>query len=142
MQGEDASQETQPVTTLRRVTDIVTAYLARNQVGATDVPGLIKDVHAALSALPVAAVPVQTEALRPAVPVRKSVFADHLVCLEDGRKMKMLKRYLRSRYNMTPEQYRTRWNLPPDYPMVAPDYAQQRSEFAKKNGLGKTRKGR
>ncbi|WP_419320395.1 MucR family transcriptional regulator [Caulobacter sp. ErkDOM-E] len=115
---------------------IVSAYVGNNTVTATDVPALIRQVHSALSAIggPVEAAPA---ALRePAVPVKRSIAADHLVCLEDGRKFKSLKRHLRTKYDMSPEEYRAKWNLPKDYPMVAPNYAKARSELAKSMGLG------
>jgi predicted transcriptional regulator len=116
--------------------DIVSAHLANNNVAASDVAGLIQSVHAALAGLgePAAAeLPKQD----PAVPVRSSVKPDYIVCLEDGAKLKMLKRYLRTRFDMTPDEYRAKWNLPRDYPMVAPNYAATRQELAKKIGLGR-----
>src|ERR1700742_2656204 len=130
---------------LKQVTEIVAAYVSKNTVDAKDLPGIIKNVHATLAGIGAAPAPGAPTASRPpAVPVRKSVHDDYIVCLEDGKKLKMLKRYLRARYKLTPDEYRTRWNLPPDYPMVAPNYAQKRSDFAKKIGLGKGegRKGR
>lgn len=117
--------------------EIVAAYVSNNPVQAGDLPNIIKNIHATLGSLtgaPVAEIPT---ALKPAVPVKKSVTPEYLICLEDGKKLKMLKRYLRSRYGLTPDQYRAKWNLPADYPMVASNYAAQRSEFAKKIGLGK-----
>lgn len=119
---------------LQMVADIVTAYVSNNPVPVENVPDLIRSVHDTLARLAEAgtAAPAQ----KPAVPIRKSVTDDYIICLEDGRKLKVLKRYLRSRYNMTPEEYRAKWNLPPDYPMVAPAYARKRAEFAKKIGLG------
>jgi len=120
---------------LKLVTEIVAAYVSKNPVAASELPGIIKNVHATLGGF----VGGETRALprSPAVPVKKSVQPDFIVCLEDGKKLKMLKRYLRSRYKLSPSEYRERWNLPPDYPMVAPNYAQTRSDFAKKIGLGK-----
>jgi predicted transcriptional regulator len=119
---------------LKMVTEIVSAYVSKNPVPASELPAIIRNVHATLGgiggeehALPRA----------PAVPVKKSVQDEYIVCLEDGKRLKMLKRYLRARYKMSPDEYRRRWNLPPDYPMVAPNYAQKRSDFAKKIGLGK-----
>lgn len=120
---------------LSLVGGIVAAYVSNNVVQLSDLSGLIKNVHAALSGLDNA----PTNALsdqKPAVPVKKSITAEYIVCLEDGKHLKMLKRYLRSNYNMTPEEYRTKWGLPHDYPMVAPAYAKTRSDFAKKIGLG------
>jgi len=115
---------------------IVSAYVGNNTVTATDVPALIRQVHSALSAIggPVEAAPAAPR--EPAVPVKRSIAADHLVCLEDGRKFKSLKRHLRTKYDMSPEEYRAKWNLPKDYPMVAPNYAKARSELAKSMGLG------
>ena len=120
---------------LKQVTEIVAAYVSKNEVAAADLPALIKSVHATLGGFggdgraPLAK--------PPAVPVKKSVTPDYIVCLEDGRKLKMLKRYLRARYGLTPEAYRAKWNLPADYPMTAPNYAAKRSDFAKQIGLGR-----
>lgn len=117
---------------------IVSAYVSRNAVSADAVPDIIRAVHQALSQLGGAPpAPVAEERPKPAVPVSRSVQHDYIVCLEDGKKLKMLKRYLRSRYNMSPEDYRRRWGLAPDYPMVAPAYAARRSDFAKQIGLGR-----
>jgi predicted transcriptional regulator len=127
-QGEDAI--------LRRVTEIVTAYLSKNTLPPEDVPALIRSVHATLGGI-TGSEPVVREAREPAVAIRKSVKPDYIVCLEDGKKLKMLKRYLRARYNISPDEYRAKWGLPADYPMTAPNYAAKRSEFAKKFGLGK-----
>ncbi|MDX2102129.1 MAG: MucR family transcriptional regulator [Alphaproteobacteria bacterium] len=117
---------------------IVAAYVARNKVEVSQLPGLIQTIHRSLSSVgtPVEA-PVEKPV--PAVPVRKSVTADYIICLEDGKKLKMLKRHLMTAFNMTPEQYREKWDLPADYPMVAPSYAAQRSELAKTIGLGTSR---
>jgi len=120
---------------LRLVTEIVAAYVSKNPVPASELPTIIKNVRATLGDL--ANGDARGLPRAPAVPVRKSVQPDFIVCLEDGKKLKMLKRYLRSRYKLSPSEYRDRWNLPPDYPMVAPNYAQKRSDFAKKFGLGK-----
>ncbi len=120
--------------------DVVSAYVSNNAVGADDLPGLIGDVFEALSKAAVKAAKPPKEELKPAVPIKKSVTADHIICLEDGKKFKSLKRHLRTRYNMTPEQYREKWGLSPDYPMVAPNYAKRRSALAKKMGLGQRRK--
>ncbi|MEH6695150.1 MAG: MucR family transcriptional regulator [Hyphomonas sp.] len=115
---------------------IVTSFVANNSVAASELPALIKTVHGTILDLSTGS--AQTiDALEPAVSIAKSVTSEYLVCLEDGRKLKMLKRYLRSRYDMTPEEYRARWNLPADYPMVAPNYAKLRSQHAKDIGLGK-----
>lgn len=117
---------------------IVSAYVSRNAVSAETVPEIIRSVHQALTQLSGAQTPAQPEERpKPAVPIGRSVQHDYIVCLEDGKKLKMLKRYLRSRYNMSPDEYRRRWGLAPDYPMVAPAYAARRSDFAKKIGLGR-----
>ena len=113
---------------------IVSAHVSNNSVPPDALPSLIQEVFKTLSG--VGKEPVQPERPQPAVPVKKSVFADHIVCLEDGKKLKMLKRHLKTAYNMTPEQYRERWGLSADYPMVAPSYARHRSSLAKKIGLG------
>ena len=121
---------------LKLVTEIVSAYVSKNPVPADQLPAIIKNVHATLGGF---AGEASDRALprAPAVPIRKSVHDEYIVCLEDGKKLKMLKRYLRSRYQLSPSEYRERWNLPPNYPMVAPNYAKKRSDFAKKIGLGK-----
>jgi predicted transcriptional regulator len=116
--------------------EIVSAYVSNNSVAASDIAGLINQVHAALSRVSGAPGDAPAEPLKPAVSVKKSITPEHIVCLEDGKKFKSLKRHLRTQYNMTPEQYRDKWGLPPDYPMVAPNYARQRSSLAKKIGLG------
>lgn len=116
---------------------IVSAFVSNNPVRSDELPELIKSVHATLSDL--SERPKRPQ-LVPAVPVAKSVTDDFIICLEDGRELKMLKRYLRSRYDMSPDEYRSRWNLPADYPMVAPNYAKKRSDFAKEIGLGKSKK--
>ena len=118
--------------------EITAGYLRGNRLPAADIPEVISLVHNALRQLGRPAEP-EKEPQRPAVPIRKSVTAEHIVCLEDGRKLKMLKRHLRSTYGMTPDEYRAKWNLPADYPMVAPAYAEKRSEFAKAIGLGRSR---
>jgi predicted transcriptional regulator len=120
---------------LKQVTEIVAAYVSKNEVAAADLPGLIKSVHATLGGFTGARGAGAGKA--PAVPVKKSVTPDYIVCLEDGRKLKMLKRYLRARFGLTPDAYRAKWNLPADYPMTAPNYAARRSDFAKQIGLGK-----
>ena len=113
---------------------IVSAHVSNNAVPADALPALIQQVYKSLSE--VGSTPAEPDRPQPAVPVKKSVFAEYIVCLEDGKKLKMLKRHLKTSYNMTPEQYRERWGLPPDYPMVAPKYAQHRSSLAKSIGLG------
>jgi predicted transcriptional regulator len=122
---------------LRMAVDVVAAYLSNNQVATGQIPDIINSVYSSLISLDVAVEELPAEAPKPAVPVRKSVTPEYIVCLEDGKKLKMLKRHLRTTYGMSPEEYRARWNLPPDYPMVAPNYAKQRSDFAKKIGLGR-----
>jgi len=117
-------------------TDIVSAHLSNNSVPVDAVPGLITSVYAALANLGEKAEPVSSRP-EPAVSIRASVKPDYLICLEDGKKLTMLKRYLRTNFNMSPEEYRARWNLPADYPMVAPNYAEKRRELAKKIGLGR-----
>ncbi|MEG3178297.1 MucR family transcriptional regulator [Sphingomonas sp. RB3P16] len=119
--------------------DIVAAHVSNNSVAVSDLPVLIANVHGALSGLGGPA-PVETIKQEPAVSVRSSIKPDFIICLEDGKKLKMLKRHLMTHYQMTPEQYRTKWNLPADYPMVAPNYAEQRRTLAKKIGLGTTRR--
>jgi predicted transcriptional regulator len=117
--------------------DIVCAYVSHNALSVTDLPKLISDVHGALRGLQSAGAPEPVEELKPAVPVRKSVAADYIVCLEDGKKFKSLKRHLRTHYNLSPEEYREKWGLASDYPMVAPNYSATRSRLAKDNGLGR-----
>ena len=113
---------------------IVSAHVSHNSVTPEGLPSLIQDVYRTLSGM--GKEPARPARPEPAVPVKKSVFADHIVCLEDGKKLKMLKRHLKTSFNLTPEQYRERWELPANYPMVAPNYARQRSNLAKKIGLG------
>jgi predicted transcriptional regulator len=120
--------------------EIVAAYVAGNELPATELPGLIATVYASLKNIHDGAPAVEQKELVPAVPTKKSVFPDHIICLEDGKKFKSLKRHLRSSYNMSPEEYRIKWGLPADYPMVAPSYASARSELAKKIGLGRGRR--
>jgi predicted transcriptional regulator len=120
---------------LRMTTRVVAAYLRKHPLPSTQINDVIAAVYRSLTTLEHGGA-AQVTAQKPAVPVKKSIHADHLVCLEDGKKLKMLKRHLRSSYNLTPDQYRQKWGLPPDYPMVAPNYADQRSAFAKKIGLG------
>ena len=122
--------------------EIVSAYVSNNTVPASDIPGLINQVHAALSRVSNGASEGAVEAPKPAISLKRSVTPEYLVCLEDGKKFKSLKRHLRTQYNMTPEQYRDKWSLPSDYPMVAPNYAAARSELAKQMGLGQQRRRR
>jgi predicted transcriptional regulator len=132
----DQSSEQLPTGDILRMTaDVVAAYVRNNSLATNDISGVIDMVHASLTDINrddgAAKVPLQ-----PAVPIRRSVTPDYIVCLEDGKKLKMLKRHLRTSYNLTPDEYRTKWQLGPDYPMVAPNYAKRRSEFAKQIGLG------
>ena len=122
--------------------NIVSAYLSNNPTQASEIPNLISQVHAALLRVSSGRNEAPAEPAKPAVSLKKSVNADYLVCLEDGKRFKSLKRHLRTQYSMTPEQYREKWGLPPDYPMVAPNYAVARSALAKKMGLGQQRRRR
>ena len=122
--------------------DIVAAHVSNNSVAVSDLPVLIANVHGALVGLGSKAPVVEEKKQEPAVSVRASIKPDYIVCLEDGKKLKMLKRHLMTHYQMTPEQYRAKWNLPADYPMVAPNYAEQRRSLAKKIGLGTKRRKR
>lgn len=133
---DDSSAKNEMLITL--TSDIVAAHVSNNSVAVSDLPLLIQNVHSALAALdsPAAAPEVRQE---PAVSVRSSIKPDYIVCLEDGKKLKMLKRHLMTHYQMTPDDYRAKWNLPADYPMVAPNYAEQRRSLAKKIGLGTSR---
>jgi predicted transcriptional regulator len=123
-------------TLITLASDIVAAHVSNNSVSVDDLPALITNVYGALAGLG-QAVPVVEVMPQPAVSVRASIKPDYIVCLEDGKKLKMLKRHLMTHYNLTPDQYRQRWNLPADYPMVAPNYAEKRRELAKKIGLGR-----
>lgn len=118
-------------------TEIVCAYVSHNALSPSDLPKLISEVHGALKGLQVGDAQEPKEERKPAVPVRKSVAPDFIVCLEDGKKFKSLKRHLRTHYNLSPEEYRDKWGLPADYPMVAPSYSETRSRLAKVNGLGR-----
>ena len=120
--------------------DIVSAYVSNNAISASDVPSLIGDVYMALAHVGEGAAVVLAEPAKPAVSPKKSITPDYLICLEDGKKFKSLKRHLRTMYNLSPEQYRDKWNLGSDYPMVAPNYAEARSRLAKEMGLGQKRK--
>ncbi len=123
---------------LALTTEIVSAHLSNNTVPAAEIPALIERIYKTLSGVggDMSLSPVPSERPQPAVPIRKSVMPEYIVCLEDGKKLKMLKRHLKTAYKMTPEQYRERWGLPADYPMVAPNYAKTRSRLAKDIGLG------
>jgi predicted transcriptional regulator len=131
--------KTQQDNLIELTAEIVSAYVGSNTIASSDLSELIREVHAALHRTATGTVEPLAEPLRPAVTVRKSVTADYIVCLEDGQKFKSLKRHLRSHYDLTPEQYRDKWGLPADYPMVAPNYAKARSTLAKQMGLGQKR---
>jgi len=121
---------------LEMTADIVSAYVGNNTIATSDLPNLIQNIHRALTGISGGAEPVEVAPKEPAVPIKKSITPDFLVCLEDGRKFKSLKRHLRTKYNMSPEEYRAKWGLAKDYPMVAPNYAKARSDLAKQMGLG------
>jgi predicted transcriptional regulator len=129
-----------PAYLIEMVSDIVSAYVAHNPVPVADLPKLIEKVHGVLTEIETSGGAEEKPDLKPAVSVRRSVTDDHIVCLEDGKKFKSLKRHLRTRYDMSPDEYREKWGLPADYPMVAPNYAKQRSDLARKMGLGQSRK--
>lgn len=135
--AEENSQAIPKTDVLRMAVEIVSAYVSNNSVAAAQVPEVINTVYGSLSTLNGQTGTESMEALKPAVSVRRSVNPDYIVCLEDGKKLKMLKRHLRAAYGMTPDEYRAKWSLPADYPMVAPNYAAQRSTFAKQIGLGR-----
>ena len=135
--GENASS-----TYIDLAADIVSAYVSNNSVPAGDLPGLISQVHLALARVGSGAGEASAEAPKPAIAIKKSVTPDYIICLEDGKKFKSLKRHLRTQYNLTPKQYREKWGLAPDYPMVAPSYAKARSDLAKEMGLGQQRRKR
>jgi predicted transcriptional regulator len=137
MRDEDDEGGASDGDALRMTADIVASFLRNNKVSHDELTELIRSVHRTIAGLSGGAGEKPEERPKPAVPVGKSIHHDHLVCLEDGKKLKMLKRYLRSSYSMSPDEYRKRWGLPTDYPMVAPAYAARRSEFAKRIGLGK-----
>ena len=133
--SEAPEKEISSAEVLELTSDIVSAHVSNNTVNVSELPGLIEQVYKTLSNVGKAEEP-HSDKLIPAVSVRRSVTPDYIVCLEDGKKLKMLKRHLKTAYDMTPEEYRDRWNLPSDYPMVAPNYAKQRSRLAKEIGLG------
>ena len=122
--------------------NIVSAYVSNNPVPSAEIPNLIGQVHSALKRVSGGQAALTADQPKPVVPVKRSVTSDYIVCLEDGKKFKSLKRHLRTQYKMTPEQYREKWSLPPDYPMVAPNYAAARSQLAKQMGLGQQRRRR
>ena len=136
---EDSSNSPSRLDLICLAADIVSAYASFSTIPSSELPALIRTVHAALDGVSKGDDHPHEPAQRPAVSVRRSIQDDHIVCLEDGKKLKMLKRYLRTKYNLSPDEYRKKWGLPADYPMVAPSYSTQRSEFAKKIGLGRRR---
>lgn len=122
---------------LRLAAKVVAAYVGQNTLPPQQIPELIQSVYQAFQTVSAPEPEPATESLKPAVPIKKSITPEYIICLEDGKKLKMLKRHLRTNYGMTPEDYRAKWGLPADYPMVAPNYAEQRSQFAKQIGLGR-----
>jgi len=136
------SEQSAGGTFIELTAEIVSAYVSNNSVQAQDLAGLINQVHSALTRVSSGQAEIPSEPLKPAISVKKSITPDHIVCLEDGKKFKSLKRHLRTQYNMTPEQYREKWGLASDYPMVAPNYAAARSQLAKQMGLGQQRRRR
>ncbi|MEH6547007.1 MAG: MucR family transcriptional regulator [Sneathiella sp.] len=132
------SEDIDKLELLALTTDIVTSHLSRNSIDSTEIPILIKDIYSTLSTI--SDTEPEMDKPQPAVSIRKSIHPDYIVCLEDGKKLKMLKRHLKTSYDMSPDDYRQRWGLPADYPMVAPNYALQRRDLAKKIGLGTRRK--
>lgn len=135
--SEESNKQVDKDEILRMTANIVSAYVSNNVLGTAQISDVIGETYRSLVGLNNVDDSVAIEPQKPAVNPKKSIFPDYIICLEDGKKLKMLKRYLRTNYNMSPEEYRAKWRLPSDYPMVAPDYAAQRSEFAKKIGLGK-----
>lgn len=135
--AEETQDKLSQAELLKMSAEIVSAYVSNNAISADQVPGVINTVFGSLNSLNTTEIQTDAEPPKPAVSVRRSVTPDYIICLEDGKKLKMLKRHLRAAYDMTPEEYRTKWSLPADYPMVAPNYAEQRSNFAKKIGLGR-----
>lgn len=121
---------------LEMAAEITTAFVSGNKIPAADLPGVISTIHQTLETISNGESEPDTPELRPAVPIKRSVTPNYIICLEDGRKLKMLKRHLKTAYDMTPEEYRAKWGLPDTYPMVAPDYAAKRSDYAKQFGLG------
>ena len=134
--------ETTPKGFVDLTASIVSAYVSNNATTAAEIPALISQIHAALVRVSSGSTEAAAEPSKPAVSIKKSMTSDYLVCLEDGKRFKSLKRHLRTQYNMSPEQYREKWGLPDDYPMVAPNYAVARSQLAKKMGLGQQRRRR
>ena len=139
---DTAAQKLPQADLLRMTTEVVSAYVGNNTVAEGQISDVIKSVYSSLSTLDASGAEEKAQAQKPAVPIKRSITPDFIVCLEDGKKLKMLKRHLRTTYSLTPDEYRAKWGLPADYPMVAPNYAKQRSAFAKKIGLGRRSGGR
>lgn len=139
--SEEAKTNIPAESVLRMASDIISAYVSHNALPSDQIPVLIQTVYKSLSDMEGSQGQPPEEPPKPAVSIRKSITPDYIICLEDGKKLKMLKRHIRTTYSLTPDEYRARWGLPADYPMVAPNYAAQRSAFAKKIGLGRKRKG-
>ena len=137
MNSENTDSTLEADEIMRMTTDIVASFVANNPVPTDSLSDLIASVHKTVSGLASKETAPVQERPKPAVPIGKSITEDHIICLEDGKKLKMLKRYIRTNFSMTPDEYRAKWGLPHDYPMVAPNYAKQRSEFAKTIGLGR-----
>jgi len=137
MREEDEAASAPHGEVLPMTTKIVAAFAGNNKISSEELVDLIRTVHRAVQAIADGAEPAESERPKPAAPINKSVQSDYIICLEDGKKLKMLKRYLRSNFHLSPDEYRKRWGLAPDYPMVAPAYAARRSEFAKRIGLGR-----
>jgi len=135
--SEDNGEKADRSNMLRMTTEVVAAYVSNNVLAPSQLAEIIRSVHGALDQLSGGTGEAKQEALKPVVPIKRSVTPEYVICLEDGKKLKMLKRHLRTTYDMTPDEYRAKWGLPPEYPMVAPNYAAQRSAFAKKIGLGR-----
>jgi predicted transcriptional regulator len=140
--GENMTKMLEPAATgntdvLRHACSIVVAYLGKNHIAQSELPGMIRSIHGALGSLAGGAISETGTNQKPVVPIKKSITPDFIICLEDGKKLKMLKRYLRGKYKLSPDEYRAKWGLSADYPMVAPNYAALRSQFAKDNGLGR-----
>ncbi|MFN0042608.1 MAG: MucR family transcriptional regulator [Alphaproteobacteria bacterium] len=133
---DERTPKTSATELLRMTADVVSAYVGNNTLSAAQIPDVIKAIYGSFVGLQ-GDFAEGSSGIKPVVPIKKSVTAEYIICLEDGKKLKMLKRHLRTSYSLTPDQYRTKWGLPPDYPMVAPNYAAQRSAFAKKIGLGR-----
>jgi predicted transcriptional regulator len=140
-QGDIESSTIGGADLMRMTTQIVSSYVSKNPLPPEQLPELINAIHNSLKNVDTAPVQQPEQPLKPAVPIKKSVHPDYIICLEDGKKLKMLKRYLRTTYGMSPDEYRAKWGLPADYPMVAPNYAEQRSQFAKRIGLGRSSRG-